>query len=251
MSNYTIRPLNVGHFPKVDKSTLTYMRGFGELIPVPIVMWAIEGERKRILIDTGSGAPQRALQYHRPMEQAEEEQPRFALKRIGWNTENVDWVILTHLHWDHCGNNHLFERTEFIVQEEEVRYAKSPLPTHAVAYETPLIGTSPLWVETVSQFKMIRGDQELIPGISLLHLPGHSPGFQGILVETSKGPYMIAGDCIPLYENWMGDGHEKHIPSGVHTDLFSYYQSFEKLEKIGATVLPGHDMHIFDKPVYP
>jgi glyoxylase-like metal-dependent hydrolase (beta-lactamase superfamily II) len=106
-------------------------------------------------------------------------------------------------------------------------------------------------VETASRFRVIHGDQELAPGISSVHLPGHSPGLQGVLIETLKGPYLIAGDCIPLYENWNGDRHEKHILSGVHTDLFAYYKSFEKLEKTGATVLPGHDMRIFEKPVYP
>ena len=251
MPNYTLRPLDVGQFPQVEKSILTYMRGFGESIRVPIVMWAVEGEGKRILIDTGSGDPQRALKYHRPLEQSQGQRPGSALQRIGWNPEEIELVILTHLHWDHCGNNHLLKQAEFVVQEEEVRYAKSPLTTHAVAYETPLIGTTPLWVETASRFKMIRGDQELLPGISSVHLPGHSPGFQGVLIETLKGPYLIAGDCIPLYENWRGNGHEKHIPSGVHTDLFSCYQSFEKLEEIGATVLPGHDMRILTRPVYP
>lgn len=251
MPNYSIRPLDVGQFPKIDKSIMTYMLGFGELIRVPIVMWAIEGAKERILVDTGSGDPQRSLKYHRPLEQFEMQHPRFALERIGWNPEDVELVVFTHLHWDHCGNNHLFRRAEFIVQEEEVRYATSPLPVHAVAYETPLIGTSPLWVETASQFKMIRGDGELGPGLSLVLLPGHSPGSQGVLVETEEGPYIIAGDCIPLYENWNGDRHEKHIPSGVHTDLFSCYQSFKKLEEIGAVILPGHDIHIFDKPVYP
>jgi len=251
MPNCTIRPLNVGHFPKIDKPILTYMRGFGESIRVPVVMWAVEGANQRILIDTGSGDPQRALKYHRPLEQSEGQRPESVLQRIGWNPEEIELVILTHLHWDHCSNNSLFSRAEFIVQEEEVNYANSPLPVHAVAYETPLIGTSPLWVETASRFKMIRGDQKVFPGISSVHLPGHSPGFQGVLIETLKGPYLIAGDCLPLYENWEGDGHEKHIPSGVHTDLFSYYKSFKKLEEIGATPLPGHDMRIFDKRVYP
>ena len=251
MSNCTIRPLNVGHFPKIDRPILTYMHGFGEFIRVPIVIWAVEGANQRILIDTGSGNPQRALKYHRPLEQSEGQRPGSALQRIGWHPEEIELVILTHLHWDHCSNNNLFRRAEFIVQEEEVNYANSPLPVHAVAYETPLMGASPLWVETASRFKTIRGDQKLFPGISLVHLPGHSPGFQGVLIETLKGPFLIAGDCIPLYENWRGDGHEKHIPPGVHTDLFACYQSFEKLEEIGATPLPGHDIRIFDKPVYP
>jgi N-acyl homoserine lactone hydrolase len=251
MTVYTIKPLDVGHFPDLPKPVLTYLCGFGETICVPIVIWAIEGADERILVDTGSGNPQRALKYHRFMEQAETQRPGIALERIGWNPADIEVVILTHLHWDHCGNNHLFKRARFIVQENEPRYAISPLPTHCVAYETPGIGTSPLWLETYSQFDLIRGDHQVAPGISTVRLPGHSPGFQGVLVDTIDGPYLIAGDCVPLYESWKGNEHEKHIPSGVHTDIYSCYQSFEKLEEIGATILPGHDMRIFEKSVYP
>ncbi len=251
MANYSIRPLDVGQFPEVPKPVLTYMYGFGKTIRVPIVMWAIEGARERVLIDTGCGGPQRSSDYHRLLEQTEGQQPKTALEKLGWNPEDIDLVILTHLHWDHCGNNRLFKRAEFLVQEGELRYAISPLPIHARAYETPHIGTSPLWIDTFSQFKPIRGDREVGPGISVVHLPGHSPGFQGVIVETAKGPYLIGGDCIPLYENWFGNEEEKHIPPGVHTALFPCYQSLEKVEAIGATVLPGHDMGIFDRSVYP
>ena len=251
MADYSIKPLNVGQFPDLAKPVLTYMHGFGETLRVPIVMWAIEGGNERILVDTGAGNPERSLEYHRLLEQDETQRPAIALERIGWKPEDVSLVILTHLHWDHCGNNHLFNQAEFIVQEDEIRYAISPLPVHSVAYETPQIGARPLWLETYPQFKLIQGDLQIGPGISTVHLPGHCPGFQGVLVETVDGPYLIAGDCVPLYESWQGREHEAHIPSGVHTDLDSCYRSFKKIEEIGATILPGHDMRLFEKTVYP
>lgn len=251
MANYSIKPLNVGHFTDLAKPVLTYMHGFGETLHVPIVMWAIEGGSERILVDTGSGNPERSLKYHRFLKQDDNQLPALALEHIGWRPEDVSLVILTHLHWDHCGNNHLFKQAQFIVQEDEIRYAISPLPVHSVAYETPDIGARPLWLETYSQFKLIQGDLQIGSGISTVHLPGHSPGFQGVLVDTTNGPYLIAGDCVPLYENWQGREHEAHIPSGVHTDLGSCYRSFKKIEEIGAVILPGHDMRVFKKSVYP
>jgi len=127
MAKYSITPLNTGHFPDLSKPVLTYMHGFGEAIRVPIVMWAIEDANQRILVDTGSGNPQRALKYHRFLEQNEAERPDQELSRIGWNPEDVSLVVLTHLHWDHCGNNQLFKRARFMVQEDEIRYALSPL----------------------------------------------------------------------------------------------------------------------------
>ena len=112
MTKYSITPLNTGHFPDLSKPVLTYMHGFGEAIRVPIVMWAIEGANQRILVDTGSGNPQRALKYHRFLEQNEAQRPDQALLHIGWKPKDVSMVILTHLHWDHCGNNQLFKQAD-------------------------------------------------------------------------------------------------------------------------------------------
>ncbi|MHC4456565.1 MAG: N-acyl homoserine lactonase family protein [Planctomycetota bacterium] len=251
MSKYTITPLEVGRFPELAKPVLTYMHGFGEVLPVPIVMWAIQGLEGCIIVDTGAGDPQRALEYHRFMEQTESQRPGQALEDIGVSPEDIEVVILTHLHWDHCGNNSLFNRAQFIVQEDEIRYAISPLPVHCVAYETPAIGTRPLWLEAYPRFNIVRGDRQVAPGVSTVHLPGHSPGFQGVLVDTRDGPYVIASDCVPLYENWQGSEHEEHFPPGVHNDLSACYQSFKKLKEIGAKILPGHDMQIFEQSEFP
>jgi len=251
MATYTIRPLDVGQFPDIEKPVLSYMNGFGKTIRAPIVMYAVEGANTRILVDTGPGNPERALKYHRAVEQSVDQQPGNALKNIDWSPEDVDLVILTHLHWDHCGNNGLFKQAEFMVQEHEVRYAISPLPIQNVAYEAAPIGTSPLWLDTMAQFKTIRGDKVIAPGITVVHLPGHTPGFQGVLVETADGPYMIASDCVPLYENWEIGDRGACIPHGVHTDLFAYYRSFDRLADIDAPILPGHDMRLFKKPIYP
>jgi N-acyl homoserine lactone hydrolase len=248
MATYTIRPIDAGQFPDIEKPVLSYMHGFGEVIRSPILMWAIEGANERIIVDTGPGNPERALKYHREIDQSEGQRPDKALEFLGWNPDDVNLVIMTHLHWDHCGNNGIFSKAEFVLQEEEMRYAVCPLPIQAVPYESFSIGASPLWLDTMCQFKIIRGDKELAPGIRLIHLPGHTPGFQGVLVETDQGPYLIAGDCIPLYENWEG---ANRIPHGVHSDLFAYYRSFDRIDEIGAPVLPGHDMRVLEKPIYP
>ena len=251
MATYTIRPIDAGHFRDIERPVLVYMHGFAEVLRAPILMWAIEGRDTRIVVDTGPGNPQRALEYHREILQTENQRPDKALLNLGWQPDDVDLVIMTHLHWDHCGNNGIFGKAEFVLQEEEMRYAICPLPIQSVPYESFSTGTSPLWLDTMCRFTTIRGDKELAPGIRLIHLPGHTPGFQAVLVDTDKGPYLIAGDCVPLYENWEGIGAAKHIPHGIHTDLFAYYKSFDRMEEIGASVLPGHDMRVLKKSIYP
>jgi hypothetical protein len=71
------------------------------------------------------------------------------------------------------------------------------------------------------------------------------------LVNTVDGPYLVAGDTLALYENWEGRAHFKHIPSGIHYNLAEYYETFTKMEKMNAQMLPGHDPRVLERAIYP
>ncbi|MDR0851530.1 MAG: N-acyl homoserine lactonase family protein, partial [Clostridiales Family XIII bacterium] len=90
---------------------------------------------------------------------------------------------------------------------------------------------------------------DIIPGISVLVLPGHSSGLQGIVVDTESGGYVITGDLVPLWENWSS---VPKIPNGSLEDLDTILKSYAKLEeKIGnRKILPGHDPKVFDQEIY-
>ena len=90
-----------------------------------------------------------------------------------------------------------------------------------------------------------------MPGIRVVHLPGHTPGSQAVVVETSEGPLVIAGDAVPLYENWEGDEILEHIPSGIYSKLEDYYHSVKRLKSLEARILPGHDDKVFSETRYP
>jgi len=62
---------------------------------------------------------------------------------------------------------------------------------------------------------VINGDYDLRSGLKILFIPGHTPGTQGLNVNTKKGKYLIASDTFPTFENI-----EKGIPPGIHVDLF-------------------------------
>ena len=78
-------------------------------------------------------------------------------------------------------------------------------------------------------------------GIEVIALPGHSPGSQGVLINTKNGKYIIAGDLINAAENW-----EKRLPGGLYGSLEDCYASFEKIERCEATVIPSHDYKAFE-----
>jgi N-acyl homoserine lactone hydrolase len=81
----------------------------------------------------------------------------------------------------------------------------------------------------------------------VVSLPGHTPGSQGVLVETDAGPFLLAGDTVDTYENWEGNSQVEHIPSGIHTDLFQYFDSFRKIEHLGCEVIPSHDAAVLER----
>lgn len=257
-ATYTIRPLKVGEFLTHEKSTLTLLYGFGEKLRTPITMWLIQGNGKNIIVDTGLGDDEWCIKYHHPTFQDETTAPLNALKNVGLTPDDIDFVINTHLHWDHCFNNYLFKGKKMYVQKKELEFAMNPLPCQSLYYESELIGMTPAFKKVMDDFVPVDGDVSLCDGIDLVFLPSHTPGSQGVLVNTVGGKYLIAGDAIGSYENWYGsDGYidgklpHTHILPAIHVDLEACQASYAKIEKLADYVLPGHDMKVYDHAVYP
>ncbi len=251
MEKYSIIPIKVGEFAAMEKSTLTYQLDWGVKLVAPIIMYLIKGKNSLVLVDTGGSDEDCALKYHHRICRPLEQNPIAALKKLGVDIDDIDIVVNTHLHWDHCFNNNLFNKAKIYVQKKEMQYAISPLSSHFIAYESHQIGMQPQWFKGYERIVVVDGDTNLLPGIELVTIPGHTPGMQGVLVNTEKGRYLIASDCLGLFENWNGKGIYNHIPSGIHYSLPEYYQTFEKIEKICDYILPGHEPRVFEHEKYP
>jgi glyoxylase-like metal-dependent hydrolase (beta-lactamase superfamily II) len=103
----------------------------------------------------------------------------------------------------------------------------------------------------MSSIIAVDGALEIIPGVELVALPGHTPGSQGVLVHAGSGrSYLIAGDCVDTYENWAGDVSSAHIPSGVYTDLFAYLDSLGRIDDLGCEVIPSHDYAVAERGLF-
>lgn len=251
MATYKIYPLKLAEFQKHEKSTLLYLRGAGEKLITPIIAYLIQGNGLNILVDTGCGGPEWSAKYHHPIVQTEDMLLVNALKAHGVTPEDITCVVNTHLHWDHCWNNDLFSGKKIYVQKSEMEFAMKPMPTQWAYYESEEIGLNPPFKKTMDQYILVEGDVSLYEDIDLIYIPSHTPGFQGVLVNTEGGKYLIASDCLGRFENWEGDGILKHIPSAIHVDLTQCYETYDKIEKICDHILPGHDARVFDEKVYP
>jgi N-acyl homoserine lactone hydrolase len=246
---YKIYPLDLGTFTAMETSNLLYQIDPGKKVIQPILGWLLLGGDKPIVVDTGGSDEEWANKYHHGLLRSNEQRIENQLKKHGVNIDDVELVINTHLHWDHCFQNDKFKHAKFLVQKKELQSALTPLPTQANYYETNL-GELPSWMRTFHKMEVVDGDYDLDNGLQLVHLPGHTPGLQGVIVPTAKGSFLIASDTIGVYENWLGNEKMKHIPQGIHWDLESYFETFKKMEKLKCEVLPCHDMRVLEHEFY-
>ena len=251
---YTITPLYYGRFPTYETSVCLMMNAYGVKEDNPSIGYLIRGNGKNFLVDTGPGRQgvMKALHPLIDVDFPEDASVENALEREGLKPTDIDAVIWTHLHWDHCYNGEKFPGVPFYVQEAEVTYALNPLPMHGNVYEAPCAGMTPPWLVVSDRLHIIKGDYTLVDGIELLFTPGHTPGGQCVAVNTEDGIYLIAGDTVMQYENWNGNGALKHIYSTAHVNLLDFEDSYQRIEKLDPKmILPGHDYKVFEHKTYP
>ncbi len=227
MSQFTIHPLCVG-VNQTDQGIMTYQRGYGQRILLPIYMWLITGGSRTTLVDTG-------MEEFMVPEGAEEElgfpvlEFEEALEKHGLAPEDIQLLIQTHLHNDHCENTYKCVNAEIIVQKVEWEFALSPHPLDHRYFPDLLEDLSPTLIE---------GDRELEPGLELLFTPGHTPGGQCVAVATSSGKAVITGFCCNA-KNFPKSGPA--VCPGVHTDALAAFDSAQRVKAEADLILTCHD----------
>ncbi len=253
MKNYRIYPVCTGRdfWPK------TYLLGgafSSPTVEIPHMVFVIQGEGRNILVDTGGGEPgsEAMVKYHSPTyARKPEERPDIAIKAAtGLSPDDFEIVILTHLHWDHAGNCGMFPQAEFYVQFSEVVDSINPIPRFAKTFESFSVGAVPPWAQQPLKWHFLNGDAEIVPGISVVLMPGHSKGIQGVMVETVAGKYFLGSDSIPLYDCVTPDG--KTVPAALNYSLEDAHYSSLKVNSLDYTaILPGHDAKVLEHKCYP
>jgi N-acyl homoserine lactone hydrolase len=150
---------------------------------MPVYVHVLDHPDGRVLVDTGLTElhPAVADMDPRVMPLSEQE---------GFDIGSIDLVVNTHLHYDHCGGNHLFAGRPVHVQRRELEDARSQDDY-----------TIREWVDAPGvEYVPVDGEHELLPGIRLVPAPGHTPGSQVVLVDTTDGPVVIAGDTAVFFE---------------------------------------------------
>lgn len=155
------------------------------------------------------------------------------LAALGVQPEEIRRIILTHAHWDHSLNLPYFPNAEVFINADEYEYAQHPHPGDwaTPAYIGDMLNRAP-------KITKLRDGDEVEPGVRVMHLPGHSPGSQGVLVESAEGIVGLAGDALPARAAAMLPAPTARI---VFWDEDLAERSARKFLDTVSLVFPGHD----------
>jgi glyoxylase-like metal-dependent hydrolase (beta-lactamase superfamily II) len=156
--------------------------------------------------------------------------------------EDIDIVINTHLHFDHCGWNTMlrgdqivptFPKAKYYAQRQEWEHGRLQLERDAISYMSP--NYDPL-IES-GQMVLLDGDQELLPGISVKVFPGHTTSMQAVIVESGGKRACYISDLIPT-------SNHLDITWAMAFDLFPL-QTIESRKKYYAQAIPEKWLTVF------
>jgi N-acyl homoserine lactone hydrolase len=238
MNHFRIHPIVMG--TKIfDKSMMTYQYGQGQTYTIPIYCWYIEGGEKKILVDTGEMGPiqsrDREASIGGKIYTFEEGLARWNLK-----PEDVDIVIHTHLHNDHCENDYKCSRARIYVHEAELASIHHPHPLDFRYLEDYIED-----VEANGQLEIIREDRTIVPGISVMHTPAHTAGGLTVLIDTVQGKAALTGFCV-IDENFNPPREIRAmemevIPPGTLVDAYAAYDILLKVKAAADLIIPLHE----------
>jgi glyoxylase-like metal-dependent hydrolase (beta-lactamase superfamily II) len=205
-------------------------------MPLDYFVWLVRGNGRAVLVDTGFSsavAAKRGRDHLRC--------PTAGLRLLGIDPAQVHDVVVTHLHYDHVGNFDLFPAAMLHLQDREMQYATGRYMCHDCfrgAFEVEdVVGMVRRVYEGRVRFH--DGDAELMPGISLHLIGGHTMGLQVVRVATRRGAVVLASDASHFYAN-MEQARPFPIVWSV-ADMVDGYRRLRELAESPSHIIPGHD----------
>lgn len=213
-------------------------------IPLVFYVWAIVGAQRTVILDTGfDEARSRARQRRitRPV--------REGLAAIGVDPEAVGDVIISHLHWDHAGNDGLFPNARYHLQDCEMEFATGRCMCHGHLRATFEADDVTAMVRRVFAGRVAfhDGADEIAPGIAVHKIGGHSKGLQSVTVKTRRGVMVLCSDASHYYAH-INEGRVFPIVYNVG-DVLQGYETLKRLAPSPNHLVPGHDPLVLD--LYP
>lgn len=242
----TLRGLNLGSFGLPVSALLNGPEFEGQWHQCPALAYIVEHPDGRILFETGLS--DHAMDEWLPEWLAgvdlttvrPEHHLTARLKQIGLGPEDFRYVVLGHLHTDHSGGARVFEDAgvDVVVHQDEYDYVRN-MPVDADFFFNKV---DTRFLEHVALTTISDAEHELLPGVKLVHLPGHTPGLMGMVIELAhSGTVMLTSDALYRHESYGPPA----IGSPTVWDIPKWTASVEKIRSIAkeheALIFPGHD----------
>jgi N-acyl homoserine lactone hydrolase len=226
----------LGVLPVIERLTLGVVTAVpewhpehGTFEPFPVHAWVVRHPDGAVLVDTGIGTGNPLIEelYHPQITPVAD-----ALRAVGLAPSDIAAVVLSHLHFDHCGQQGVFAAPVY-VQAAEHEAAQMP------GYTVPDWAAIPK-----ERLRLVAGDEDIADGIRLLSAPGHTPGHQAVVIEAAGERVVLAAQCAHRAEELRSG---QPAASNLHDDTWERVarDSLQRLRALApVTALLSHDPEI-------
>ena len=214
-------------------------------MPISYYIWVAMSASDTVVIDAGytEETSQRRADDGREYLAS----PVETLRRLGAEPADVGTLTLSHLHYDHTGHIGAFPGAEIVLQERELAFwcSRDARREHFAQRCDPDDVAEVVKRNLAGGVRLIDGDAEVAPGVTVHRVGGHTPGTQVVRVPTMRGAVVLAADASHFYANI-----EQRRPfSLVHT-LPLMFDAFDRSEELASSpdlVVPGHDPLVMER----
>ncbi len=238
MPQFRIHPIVLG--TKVfDQGMMTYQHRYGHEYTIPIYSWYLEGGDQNILVDTGELSPIQSSDREAAIG-GKIHTFESGLAQWGLTPGDIDIIVHTHLHNDHCENDYKCENATIFVHEKELERIHDPHPLDFRYLEDYIED-----VEANGQIRTVPGDCEIVSGINVIHTPVHTEGGLSVAVQTASGKAVITGFCV-IQENFeppkeITAMEMEVIPPGTPVNTYQAYDIMLEVKSMADVLIPLHE----------
>jgi N-acyl homoserine lactone hydrolase len=187
-----------------------------------------------VLVDTGMGSDPDVDNHYRPVRRP----LAGAVRSVGFDIEDVKYVVNCHLHFDHCGGNPTLANRTFYVQRIELDTARST--SH---YTLPQLIDPP-----GLDYEVLDGEAEVLGGVVVVPTPGHTDGHQSVVVTSSDGTVVVAGQCHDSATAYSADAlalrSRREGDSEIPTITAAWLQRLQSMDP--RRVVFAHDQAVWE-----
>jgi glyoxylase-like metal-dependent hydrolase (beta-lactamase superfamily II) len=229
-----------------ERDTTTCQFFYRESSHAPLTLdyfvWLILGGPHPVLVDTGfreDDAEKRGIRNY--------VSPAAVVERAGVKPADIPVALISHLHYDHWAGHSLFPKADFWVQQDEVAFWTGPFgrePAFSSSQNVEALSRI-VALNYANRIRIVHGDHEVLPGIRLHRLGGHTAGLQIVTVRTAKGTVVLTSDASHFYRNV-----ETRQPVQIITNLPEMLAGFETIVALAGKeklIVAGHDPQVAER----